>query len=212
MIMNELQRISPVLFNSTPLKTEKRDNWNIVMEYSDEGNGPWLIDLSHRPRFDLQSSNLNTIKPFGLTVPEKPGNCILEKGILANRMNKTQVSLFHLSGKSVDMPNESCFTEVTESTLCVALIGEAVFSICEKLTALDFTDPERKAPFLLQGPFSHVPCQIITLNKDGRTSGLVLTSSRGYGRDMIHSILDAGEEFNLKPAGEAKFTDWVNSL
>jgi hypothetical protein len=210
--MEEIQRVSPVAFKSTPSKTEKRDSWDVVMEYSGEGDGPWLVDLSHRPRFDLQDTNLSAITPFGLTIPEVPGESVLENGVLANRMNGTQVSLYNLDGQDISMPEESCYTDVTESTICVALIGKETFSICEKLTALDFQAPQRKAPFLFQGPFSHVPCQIVTLNKEGDKSGLVLTCSRGYGRDMIHSILDAGIEFNLKPAGEARFTNWMKRL
>lgn len=210
--MKDIQRVSPVVFKSTPLKTEKRENWDVVMEYGNEGDGPYLVDLSHRQRFDLQNADPASQHPFGLNLPDTPGQCVLENGILANRMNNTQVSLFHLAGDAAGMPEEPFYTDVTESTLCVALIGEKVFSICEKLTALDFTDPGKEAPFLLQGPFSHVPCQIITLNKAGNTSGLVLTCSRGYGRDMIHAILDAGEEFGLKPAGEARFINWINDL
>ena len=49
--MKEIQRISPVGFKATPLKVEKRDNWDVVMEYSNEGDGPFVVDLSHRPRF-----------------------------------------------------------------------------------------------------------------------------------------------------------------
>lgn len=211
--MKEIQRISPVVFKSSPLKIEKRDNWDVVMEYKEEGDGPFLVDLSHRPRFDLQDSNLADKKSFELELPETPGNSVLENGILASRMNRTQVSLFDLDGQDdVSMPGESYYTDVTESTVCVALFGKEVFSICEKLTALDFTDPQRKAPFLFQGPFSHVPCQIVTLNKEGESSGIVLTCSRGYGRDMIDSILHAGEEFGLKPAGESRFTHWIKSL
>ncbi len=110
------------------------------------------------------------------------------------------------------LPGESEYTDVTENTVFVAIIGKAAFQICEKLSNLDFTDPEKATPFLYQGPFSHVPCQIVTVCRDGETSGLVLTCSRGYGRDMIHAILHAGAEFGLKPAGEARFTDWIESM
>jgi hypothetical protein len=211
--MKDIQRISPVVFKSTPLKTEKRDNWEVVTEYSKEGAGPFLVDLSHRPRFDLQNSNLAAIKPFGMGVPQIPGKCALENGMLANRMNGTQVSLYNLAcADDVTMPDEIGYTDVTESTVCVGLIGIQVFSICEKLTSLDFMDPQRKAPFLFQGPFSHVPCQIVTLSREGDNTGIILTCSRGYGRDMVHAILDAGEEFGLTPAGETRFTNWINSL
>ena len=211
--MKEIQRISPVGFKSTPLKIEKRDNWDVVIEYGSEGEGPFVVDLSHRPRFDVQSSNLAAVTPFGMALPDLPGQSILKKGILASRMNKTQVSLLNLAGDdSIVMPDESVYTDVTESTLCVALMGKEVFLICEKLTALDFMDTQKTVPCLFQGPFSHVPCQIVILSKKGDQAGLILTCSRGYGRDMIHSILHAGEEFKLMPAGEARFTSWIKNL
>jgi len=127
-------------------------------------------------------------------------------------MNNTQVSIYNFGEEDIDMPEDSGFTDVTEATLFVALVGKNIFSICEKLTSLDFMSPEKKAPFLFQGPFSHIPCQIVTLNKDMENSGLVLSCSRGYGRDMIHAIIDAGKEFGLKPAGEEKFNTFVNEL
>ena len=127
-------------------------------------------------------------------------------------MNRTQTSLYHLEGENLEIPEEPEYTDVTEATIFVAMMGEAVFSICEKLTALDFMAPEKEVPFLYQGPFSHVPCQIVTLSRDREKSGMVLTCSRGYGKDMIHSILDAGEEFGIRPAGESRFTEWIKSL
>jgi len=188
--MEEIKRYSPVAFKATPLKSEQRDNWNVVLEYQGEGESPFLVDLSHRTRLDLQSSDLVSKKPFGMT----------------------QTSLYHLDGDAPDMPSEPEYTDVTENTVFVALIGEAVFSICEKLTALDFMAPEKVVPFLYQGPFSHVPCQIVTLNRDAEKSGVVLTCSRGYGKDMIHAILGAGVEFGLRPAGESRFTQWIKRL
>ncbi len=210
--MKAIKRVSPVVFKATPLKSEQRDNWNIVMEYQGEGDGPYLVDLSHRVRWDLQSSDLASKKPLGITIPDLPGQSVFENGILANRMNRTQTSLYHLAGENPVIPEESEYTDVTENTLFVALIGEKVFSICEKLSALDFRDPDCQAPFLYQGPFAHVPCQIVTLVRDAENSGIVLTCSRGYGKDMVHAILDAGDEFGLRPAGESRFTQWVMSL
>ena len=211
--MIEIQRISPVVFKSTPVKTENRGNWEVVMEYSGEGEGPYIVDLSHRPRFDLQDANLADQKPFGIDLPEVPGSSVLNEGVLANRMNRTQVSLYDLAGQDdSDLTAVPGITDVTEVTVFIALIGKNIFSICEKLTALDFMDPGRTAPFLFQGPFSHVPCQIVTLSKEGDKAGLILTCSRGYGKDMIHSLIHAGEEFGLKPAGEARFSSWLGEL
>lgn len=210
--MKAIKRVSPAVFKATPLASEQRDNWNIVTEYQAEGDGPYLVDLSHRVRLDLQSSDLAAKKPFGITLPDLPGQSLFENGFLANRMNRTQVSLYHLAGENPVIPEESEYTDVTENTLFIALIGEKVFSICEKLSALDFKDPDRQAPFLYQGPFAHVPCQIVTLVRDAEQSGIVLTCSRGYGKDMVRALLGAGEAFGLRPAGEGRFTRWISGV
>ncbi|MEX1298840.1 MAG: sarcosine oxidase subunit gamma SoxG, partial [Desulfotignum sp.] len=141
-----------------------------------------------------------------------PGQSVLENGFLINRMNRTQSSIYHLGGDAVEIPKETEYTDVTESTVFLAIIGAPVFAICEKLSALDFMDRNRETPFLYQGPFSHVPCQIVTVSRDGETSGVVMTCSRGYAKDMVDAILHAGEEFGLKPAGEKRATDWISRL
>jgi len=210
--MKEINRVSPVVFKSTAVNIEIRDNWEIVTEYEKEGEGPYLIDLSHKQRFDFQDSNLKEQKPFQIAIPENPGSSVFKSGILINRMNNTQISIYNFAKEPVAMPEDAGFTDITESTLFVALLGKNLFSICEKLTSLDFMDPEKKAPFLFQGPFSHVPCQIVTLSRKNENSGLVLSCSRGYGRDMIHAVLDAGKEFGLKPAGEEKFNNFISEL
>jgi glycine cleavage system aminomethyltransferase T len=111
------------------------------------------------------------------------------------------------------MPDFSGYTDVTESTVFLAIFGPEVFLIAEKLTSLDFMDPGKKAPFLLQGPFCHVPCQIVTLDKsaDGN-GGFLLTCSRGYGDSMVHAVLEAGAESGLRPAGENRFNSWIQGL
>ena len=94
----------------------------------------------------------------------------------------------------------------------LALFGKEIFAITEKLTALDFLDPLKETPFLLQGPFSHVPCQIVTLEKTPARCGILMTCSRGYARDMVGAILEAGAEFKLRPAGEQTFRSWLNEV
>ena len=94
----------------------------------------------------------------------------------------------------------------------LALFGQDIFAITEKLTSLDFLDPAKQPPFLLQGPFSHVPCQIVILDKTTDGPGLLFTCSRGYARDLTAAILEAGEEFGLHPAGETAFANWFGQL
>ena len=211
--MTESRRQSPVQFKVSPRKTEVRDNWTVALEYDEEGQGPWVVDLAHKPRWDLQDSKVAEQRPCDLTVPAAPGECILANDTLVNRMNRTQTSIYHLGAAAPAMPDFAGYTDVTESTVFLALFGPKAFCIAEKLTALDFLDPARKVPFLYQGPFCHVPCQIVTLEKsaDG-AGGFLLTCSRGYGDSMLHAVMEAGAEFGLRPAGENRFGAWIQGL
>lgn len=208
-----IKRESPVRFGVSPSRTELRDNWTVALEYDDEGQGPWLVDLSHKTRWDLQDGQLDDITPCDIAVPASPGSCALVDGTLVNRMNRAQASIYHLGATAPAMPELAGCTDVTEATLFVALFGPNAFLTAEKLSNLDFLDPARKAPFLLQGPFCHVPCQIVTLSNSAEGSGgFLMTCSRGYGDSMVAAVLKAGAEFGLRPAGENRFVAWLTTL
>jgi hypothetical protein len=210
--MVNIIRRSAVSFAAAAAKTEERDNWSVVLEYEDQGAGPYVVDLSHRARWDMQDAEIGGIQSLGIQIPDIPGQCVLDKGFLVNRMNRTQASVWHLSGETPAFPDDIAFTDITDSTVFLAVFGQDLFAILEKLTSLDFLDPSRKTPFLLQGPFSHVPCQIVFLEKSAGRSGILMTCSRGYARDMVGAIIEAGAEFKLRPAGEQAFSSWLNEL
>ncbi len=211
--MAEIIKYSPVQLKATPLKTEMRDNWPVILTYGDEGDGPWLTDLSHKARWDLQDAKIGNLKVCDLGVPETAGHCTLAGDVLINRMNATQASIYHLGAAVPALPEDSGYTDVSEATVFIALFGPGAFLLAEKLTNLDFLDPAKETPFLTQGPFCHVPCQIVTLERTADSSGgFLLTCSRGYGESMIGAILEAGAEFNLRPAGEDRFSAWIKSL
>ena len=205
-------RRSPVVFDGAPVSTEVRENWNVILELEEQGNGPWLVDLSHRARWDLQDHEIDTIHPWDLNIPDSPGRCSFGKGLLINRMNRTQSSIWHLSGDKPESPDGTSYTDVTDATVFLALIGTDLALIIEKLTSLDFFSPLSEPPFLLQGPLSHVPCQCVMLEKSPDRSGILFTCSRAYARDMEHAVLDAGAEFGLRPAGENTFSRWLTEL
>jgi len=210
--MENIIRRSPVSFDAQAAKTEMRDNWPVALEYDAEETGPYVIDLSHRPRWDLQDTDIAKALPWGIQIPDAPGQSVFDNGILINRMNRTQASIWHLTGEKPAAPEDFAFTETTDVTVFLALFGREIFAIAEKLSALDFLDPLKETPFLLQGPFSHVPCQIVTLEKTPERCGILMTCSRGYANAMIAAILEAGEEFGLRPAGENAFTGWLGEL
>ncbi len=200
-----IERKSPVHFPGRQVRTENRQNWTVVLEYESEGAGPWLVDLSHCPKWDIQDSGIAQLKPFGLIVPDAPGKSSFQNGVLVNRMNRTQVSVWFLHGQPPETFEGKEYTETTEGQVLLGLLGRDIFPVTEKLTSLYFSEPGKTVPFLLQGPLSHVPCQIVVLERDGRDGVLLLACSRGYAHDMVHAILDAGKEYGLQPAGEEAF-------
>jgi len=210
--MENIIRRTPVVFDRPTKINEITDNWDVVLEYEKEGPGPYLIDLSHRSRWDIQDNDLDRFKPWETSVPEIPCHCLLKNGLLINRMNRTQAAIWHLTGEKLDEPDDSAYTETTDGTIFLCMYGRNVFAIAEKLTSLDFLEPSRKAPFLLQGPFAHVPCQIVTMKKTDERSGFLLTCSRSYAQDMVHALLDAGAEFGLQPTGENAFQEWIGKF
>ena len=42
----KMERRSPVHLPGKPEKTKMRDHWPVILEYADEGPGPWIVDLS----------------------------------------------------------------------------------------------------------------------------------------------------------------------
>ena len=211
--MATIKRRSPVKFEAEPKETDIRNNWSVALEYGDEGRGPWLVDLAHKVRWDLQDASLDEQRPCELAVPAAAGQSALAGNTLINRMNRTQASIWHLGASAPDMPEFAGYTDVSESTVFLALLGPDAFRIAEKLTDLDLADPAATAPCLFQGPFCHIPSQIVALEKNPDFSGgFLLACSRGYADSIVEAILAAGAEFGLRPAGENRFSHWIQGL
>ncbi len=206
---NPIIRRSPVRFAVPAIESERRDGWEVALAYADDGQGLRLADLSHCPRWDLQDGDLDGGDFAGLSIPPTPGDSRLAGGVLVNRMNPTQASVWHLGGRAVELPDSPAFTDLTEATAFLALFGSGLFRLTEQLTNLDLAAPGGPTPRFVQGPFSHVPCQIVVLSPERPRPGLLLTCSRGYARDMIASLLHAGEPEGLRPAGETAFRFWL---
>lgn len=206
--MESIRRYSPVSFEKKAIQTEPRGSWEVVLTYEDEGKGPYLVDMSHITKWDIQDGQLAQPQPMGITIPEASGACIYDKGILISRMNQTQAVACHLVGNNSVLPDDPSYTDITEAFALLALIGKDIFSIMEKITALDLQQPQKTPPFFVQGPILHVPCQIVVLDEDA----LLIAFSRGYAHSMVEAILEAGSEWNLKPAGELIFKNYIEKF
>ncbi|UCE51018.1 MAG: sarcosine oxidase subunit gamma SoxG [Desulfobacterales bacterium] len=206
--METIKRYSPVTFDSKPAETELRNGWEVVLAYEDEGNGPYLVDLSHIAKWDVQHAHLSQIQPMGTAIPQTPRACIFKDSVFINRLNQTQASVWHICGLKAEMPEDSAYTDITDVFAMLALFGADNLSIMEKVTALDLQPHEKQSPFLIQGPVLHVPCQIVIVEKDA----LLIAFSRGYAHSMSEAFLEAGSQCNLKPAGELVFSNYIKTL
>ncbi len=197
-------RRSPVTFPATPAGTELRDGWTVVLRYQDDEHhpGPWLVDLSHRRRWDFQDRDIVAQRPMDLPVPEQFGQVGVHGPLVINRMNRTQVAIWHLGqGPSPRTPQTPGLTETTDGHGMLAFVGPGVPQVLEHLTPLDLFDPARPTPFLTQGPVLHVPCQIVTFAADL----VVMTFARGYGETFARAVLKSGAIAGLRPGGEDSF-------
>jgi hypothetical protein len=206
--MESIRRYSPVSFEKKAIQTEPRGDWQVVLSYEDEGNGPYLVDMSHIAKWDIQDDRLDRLQPVGILIPEAPGGCIYDQGVLISRMNQTQAVTCHLFGNDPVLPDDPAYTDITEAFALLALIGEDVFSIMEKVTALDLQQARTAPPFFVQGPILHVPSRVTVLANDA----MLIAFSRGTAHSMVEAILEAGSEWNLEPAGELIFKNYIENF
>ena len=197
-------RRSPVVLAATPVDAEVRDGWTVVLRYEDEDRhtGPWLVDLSHRRRWDFQDTDVAAHRPMDLPVPEQFGQVGVHGAFVVSRMNRTQVAIWHLGQKPLPRtPRRTGLTETTDGHCMLAFAGTGVPRVLEHLTPLDLFDPARRTPFLTQGPVLRVPCQIVTFAADL----VVMTLARGYGATFADAALRSGGPVGLTPGGERRF-------
>jgi glycine cleavage system aminomethyltransferase T len=184
-----------------------RNGWEIVLAYEDESAGPFLIDLSHIGKWDVQGEDLSSRRPAGLVIPEGPELCVFTESFFLNLIKRNWATIWHFSRDMPDFAIDFAFTNVTEAYALFALLGKEVFSIMEKVSALDLLSTERKPPFSVLGPVLHVRSQVVVLAREGDLSSLLVACPRGYGQAMAEALLDAGQEWGLRPGGEKLFSD-----
>ncbi len=207
--MDSLKRLSPLKFDLEPEETEDRDGFEVVLKYKVEtAKGPWLVDLSHCQRFDLQDGNVDKFNSAALPIPEGYGQTTVKDGLVVNRLNRTQTVIWALKGKAPAMPEGPSATDITDNQTVMALVGPAAFRIMEKVCPLDLTPTGSEPPYIVQGPVMRIPAQIVVLEGIDDNPAVVLAFSRGYGPEMAQVILEAGQGMGLKPAGEKRFSEW----
>jgi hypothetical protein len=211
--MQHTYRISPLSLEGKAAETEVRDGWQVVLRYeAQEKDGLLLIDLSHRPKWDIQNPELAEIQPWGLTIPGQPGDCIFQDGFQLNRMNRTQAACWHLVGVTPPPPELPALTDTTDATALMALIGGVqLTALMEKVCALDFGAAGIKTPHLFQAPVLHVASQVVLFDEINDRKAILIACARSFGQSVLEGLMHAGTQFGLHAAGELAFADWMSA-
>jgi glycine cleavage system aminomethyltransferase T len=204
--MKPLKRYSPIIFPAAPARTLFRNGWEVVLEYNDEGTDPFLVDLSHIGKWDVQGEDLRSLRPAGLSIPTDSAQCLLTGDFLLNLIKWNWATIWHFSVDMPDFADEYAFTNVTEAYALLAIAGRDAFSVMEKLSSLDLLSPGRKPPFLVMGPVFHIRSQVVVLSREKEWPAVLVACPRGYGQAMAEAMLEAGKEYGLKPGGEDLFS------
>jgi len=204
--MSEVIRQSPVVFDCDAARKTDASGWEVVLEFEDESDGPWLVDLSHLQRWDFQNTDLDSQRPFGLDVPAKPGQVLLQEQKLITRMNRTQAMVICLeTGGSIEASTAAGFTDITDAHCMLAVVGQETPYVMEHVSNLDLFKPDREMPFLTQGPVMHIPCQVVTLSEEC----VLMSFSRGYGQSFAEALLHAASGCDIRPGGAGIFDERI---
>ena len=210
--MGSILRRSPIKYQGPPIQREIREGWEVAVAYEAEGNGPFLVDLSHVAKWDFQGPDVAEVRLGEISIPGTPGKCVFCNGVLVSRLNRVQAAVWHLSGAAPQSPPDTVYTDVTEAYALMGILGEAAYGIMEKVTPLDLSDPREESPFLIQGPVLGVTSQVVVISQEDDRFGVLIACSRGYGQRIWESILEAGREWGLCPCGQAAADRWLQRL
>lgn len=207
--MTDILRYSPIRFDPLPVRTEIRDGYEVVLEYRDQGKGPYLVDLSHLPRWDLQNGALSRYAGMALPIPAEYNSVNCKGGLLISRLNATQCQMWALEKEIPGFSADVAITEISDGQALLALVGCDLRPLVETLTSLDLFIPDMVLPRLSQGPVLKIPSQVIRLADWGDLQSLLLGFPRGYGQAMADAVLERGTASGLVPGGEEVFTSFI---
>lgn len=212
--MTEFLRRSPVSLPGIPKTLEVIDHWEVIQAFKGESRGPALIDLSLIPRWDAQLENVKALgrEDKDPNPPERPGQCILDQGLLCARLNPWQRIFWNLGLARVSVPDDAACTDITDATVVLALLGREAYGIMEKLSSMDLAYVGTEDLVVLQGPVAHVACQVVVLCGGTDHVGVLVSCARGYGAEMGECLLSAGRSLGLQPAGFGRFSSWINNM
>ncbi len=205
-------RTSPIKFDLEPAVVEEIDSWKVVLEYKNQKTGPLLIDLSHRPSWDIQNNDILSFNKSDFCISNDMNGVTRQGNLFVSKMNQTQAQIWSLDGKIPALESfESSCTDITDGQAVLALVGKDLDQVFESMLPLEMFKPGETGMKLFQAPLFHIPCQILALDRSEKMNVVIISCPRGYGNDMAKAILKSAEQQGLAPGGENIFSSWLNS-
>jgi sarcosine oxidase gamma subunit len=174
-------------------RVETRDGWLVAVKYADEPSsiGNALVDLAHRPTWELSGPEVGQqlAELCGADVPLRKIHT--GDGWQAYRLTPARAILF---GTIPTVPTGAL--DVTGGWVTLALIGRDAEKLLNKVTAVDLRERTIPVRGCCQGPIFGVNTLF------GRFADRFELHICGDSAEFLWDVLmDAGEEFGLKPAG-----------
>ncbi|MGA2404077.1 MAG: hypothetical protein ABSG91_20615 [Syntrophobacteraceae bacterium] len=203
-----LKRVSPLDMGLRAERVLARNGWEIPLAYAGERPRSTLFvtDLSHVPKWILQGSGLDAVRPAGLNMPAKPGMITLERSLLLVRCIPSECRIMGL-GIETPVFEETGFTDVADAYAAIALVGTRCFDVLAKLSSIDLEG--QYSPRAALAPVEDVTCLLVRIEGTGGVPGIILAGARGYGHFLLDALLDAGREYSIQAAGWERFSQWI---
>lgn len=203
-------RTPPFDMGWVPEEVEILNGWNTALTYVGEKRHSrlFLTDLSHLPKWALQSTGLDDAAPLGLPVPSKPGEVRRDGEKVMVRLTPTECLMMVLGG---EMPaaDDPAMSDMADAYAAFAVVGPSCLDVLKKLSPVDLEAPGQGVPCAAQAPIHDLRCVIVRLEGREAIPGLVILGDRGYGQFLLDIVLDAGKEFGICPAGWRRFEVWL---
>jgi glycine cleavage system aminomethyltransferase T len=196
-----------------PEETLDVNGWQIPLTYMGETifSSLAICDLSHVPKRALQSHKMDSLKVASISIPARPGNVTLERGLLVIRLTPIEARIMSLDNDATIF-SHSHFVQVTDAYASFAVIGDKCFDVLSKLSPVDLFGPDTPVLFAAQAPVEDVTCLLVRIQPENRPPGLIVSCSRGYGAFLLKVFLDAGKYLGIAPAGWQRFMHWLTGV